>query len=155
MFRKSWRGDSDGIRLPLWIAIQALMEAELTGAKWAAVAPLVVEYGIECPMIEIPLHPKVVETIKTEALAFWQRVLAAEEPEPDFRRDHELIRKALAAEDGSEIDLSQWNELPRTVGSARRGVADCQGRQGRGRCHQGARSSTGWGRRRWRVSMAG
>ena len=47
------------------------MEAELTGAKWAAVAPLVVDYGIECPVIDIPLHAGIVETVKNEALTFW------------------------------------------------------------------------------------
>jgi hypothetical protein len=112
IFRTSWRGDSDVVRPPLWIAIQALVEAELTGAKWAAVAPLVVDFGIECPVIDIPLHAGIVETLKTEALEFWEKVLSGEEPNPDYKRDHELIRKALAKEDGSEIDLSQDNELP-------------------------------------------
>jgi hypothetical protein len=112
VFRTSWRGDSDVVRPPVWIAIQALVEAELVGAKWAAVAPLVVGYGIQCPVIDIPLHAGILETIKTEALAFWQKVLKGEEPNPDYRRDHELIRAALRKEDGSEIDLSQDNELP-------------------------------------------
>lgn len=112
VFRKTWRGDSDGIRPPVWIAIQALVEAELTGAKWAAVAPLVVDYGIECPVIDIPLHAGIIETIKQEALTFWVNVLNNCEPDPDYKRDHELIRKALAKEDGSEIDLSNDNELP-------------------------------------------
>jgi hypothetical protein len=111
IFRQSWRGDSDSIRVPIWIAIQALMEADLTGASWAYVAALVVDHVIDLHMIEIPLHPQIVDTIKTEALAFWRAVLAKQEPEPDFRRDHELIKAALRADDGSELDLSQWNEL--------------------------------------------
>jgi hypothetical protein len=115
VFRTSWRGESDVIRPPLWIAIQALVEAYLTGAKWAAVAPLVVDFGIECPVIDIPLHPGIVEHLKTEALGFWQKVLSGEEPSPDYRRDHELIRAALRKEDGSEIDLSQDNELPQLL----------------------------------------
>lgn len=112
VFRKGWRGDSDAVRPPVWIAIQALVEAELTGAKWAAVAPLVVDYGIDLPLIEIPLHIGIIETIKTEAQAFWRQVMEGREPEPDYRRDAALIRSSLGADDGSEIDLSEDNELP-------------------------------------------
>lgn len=112
IFRRTWRSDSDAIRPPIWIAIQALMEAHLTGAQWAAVAPLVVDFGINCPVIEVPLHAGIVNTIKTEALPFWQKVFEGREPDPDYRRDHALIRAALAKEDGSEIDLSNDNELP-------------------------------------------
>ncbi len=130
VFRKDWRGDGDGIRVPIWIAIQALMEADLCGAQWAYVAALVVDHEIDLHMIEIPLHPKIVETIKTEALAFWRAVLARQEPEPDYRRDSALIRAALAPEDGSEVDLSQWNELPELLqqrDAALRIVKDAQG----------------------------
>jgi hypothetical protein len=111
IFRERWRGDSDVTRVPVWIAIQALMEADLTGANWAYVAALVVDHEIDLHLVEVPLHPGIVDTIKTEALSFWRMVLAKQEPEPDFRRDHELIRAALRTDDGSEVDLSQWNEL--------------------------------------------
>jgi putative phage-type endonuclease len=112
VFRQEWRGESDRLMVPTWIAIQALMEAYLTKSSWAAVAPFVVDYGIQCPVIDIPLHPPIIETLKTEAVEFWSRVIRAEEPEPDFRRDAALIRAALAREDGTEIDLSDDNELP-------------------------------------------
>jgi predicted phage-related endonuclease len=111
VFRQSWRGDSDAVKPPVWIAIQALVEAELTGAKWAAVAPLVVDYGIDLPLIEVPLHAGIIDTIKSEALAFWRQVHEGREPEPDYRRDAALIRAALGADDGSEIDLSQDTEV--------------------------------------------
>jgi len=112
IFRQKWRGDSDETKVPIWIAIQALMEAHLVGAKWAAVAALVVDHEIELHLIEIPLHPGLVDTIKTEALTFWRAVLAGREPDPDYRRDSELIRAMLAKDDGSEVDLSTDNELP-------------------------------------------
>jgi YqaJ-like viral recombinase domain len=112
VFRKHWRGDSDAVRPPLWIAIQALMEAELVGASWAAVAALVVDHEIDLHLVEVPMHRGIVNTIKSEALTFWQAVLAGREPDPDYRRDAALIRAALTLEDGSEIDLSHDNELP-------------------------------------------
>ena len=114
-FRKTWRGESDAVQVPVWIAIQALMEAHLTGSQWAAVAPLVVDYGIECPLIEVPLHAGILETIKAEALQFWRRVLQGREPDPDYRRDGALIRAVLGADDGSEIDLSGDDDLPALV----------------------------------------
>ena len=45
-FEEEWFEDGE-IRPPLWIAIQALIEAHLTGASWAAVAALVIGYGID------------------------------------------------------------------------------------------------------------
>ena len=75
VFRKAWRGESDIVVPPTWIAIQALMEAELTGAKWAMVAALVVDHEIDLHMTEVPMHPGIVETVKSEALKFWQVVI--------------------------------------------------------------------------------
>ena len=112
MFRKVWRGESDIVVPPTWIAIQALMEAELTGAKWAMVAALVVDHEIDLHMTEVPMHPGIVDTVKSEALKFWQLVISGQEPDPDYARDGELIRSLLKQEDGSEIDLSGVNDLP-------------------------------------------
>ena len=110
-FRTAWRQD-DELRVPTWIAIQAIMEAHLTKSTWAQVAALVVDYEIHLHLIDIPLHAGIVEAIKSEAVTFWERVIRGQEPEPDYRRDHALIRAALGSDDGSEIDLSQDNELP-------------------------------------------
>jgi putative phage-type endonuclease len=112
IFRNTWRGESDAAMPPTWIVIQALIEAHLTGARWAAVAALVVDHEIDLHLIEVPLHKGIVEQIKTEALKFWEMVISGREPDPDFKRDSELV-KALSREgDGHEIDLSADNELP-------------------------------------------
>jgi hypothetical protein len=111
IFRHAWRGDADAVTPPIWIVIQALMEAELTGAKWAAVAALVIDHEIDLHMIEVPMHPGIVENIKTEALRFWEMVLQGREPDPDFKRDGALIRALLNKDDGSEIDLSGFNDI--------------------------------------------
>ena len=84
IFRERWRGDSDVIGVPVWIAIRALIEADLCGASWAYVAALVVDHEIDLHMIEVPLHPGIVDTIKTEALSFWRMVLAKQEPATGF-----------------------------------------------------------------------
>jgi YqaJ-like recombinase protein len=112
VLRRGWRGESDAIAPPTWIGIQARMEAYLTGADWAAVAALVVDHEIDLHVIEVPMHRAVVETIRTEALRFWEMVFSGRQPDPDYARDGELIRAMLKKDDGSEIDLSGDNELP-------------------------------------------
>jgi YqaJ-like viral recombinase domain len=111
VFHKTWRGETDAVTPPLWIAIQALLEAHLTGAKWAQVGCLVVDHEIDLFMIEVPMHQAIIETIKIEALQFWRLVGSGREPDPDYARDSELIRAMLQRDDGSEIDLSGDNEL--------------------------------------------
>jgi hypothetical protein len=115
IFRRHWRGDSDVVMPPIWIVIQALQEKALTDSKWAAVAALVIDHEIDLHMIEVPDHPGIIETVKTEALKFWQLVLSGREPDPDYARDGELIRAMLKQDDGSEIDLTANNELPDLV----------------------------------------
>ena len=110
-FRQNWRGDSDAVQPPLWIALQAMQEAWLTGARWAAVVALVVDHEIDLHVIEVPVRPDVIEKIKDAALTFWKRVLEGREPEPDYGRDGEAIRKVLREDDGGEIDLSADNEI--------------------------------------------
>ena len=47
IFRKKWRDpETNEIAPPLWIAVQGIVEAHLDGAQWAAVAPLVVGFGM-------------------------------------------------------------------------------------------------------------
>lgn len=112
VFRRGWFGDTDVCTPPTWIMIQAVMEAELTGSKWCAVAALVVDHHIDLHLIDVPMHQGIIETVKSEALKFWKLVLSGREPDPDYARDGELIRAMLRTEDGSEIDLSGVNDLP-------------------------------------------
>jgi predicted phage-related endonuclease len=111
VFRRAWRGESDVLMPPTWIAIQALMEAHLTGSSWAVVAALVVDHEIDLHVVEVPMHRGIIETVKNEALKFWELVISGEEPDPDYARDGELIRNLLKKDDGSEIDLSEQNDL--------------------------------------------
>jgi YqaJ-like viral recombinase domain len=115
VFRRAWRSDSDAIRAPIWIVIQALMEQHLTGAQWAAVAPMVVDHRIDLEVIDVPEHPAIVEHAKSESIKFWEIVFSGREPDPDYKRDGELIRAMLRQDDGSEIDLSGYNDMPDLV----------------------------------------
>lgn len=111
IYRRKWLADNDMPEPPLWIAVQAIIEAYMTGSAWAAVAPLVIGHGVELPVIDIPIIPGVIERIQRESLAFWKMVESGEEPTPDFNRDARAIDAVHAFEQGDEIDLSRDEDL--------------------------------------------
>lgn len=111
VFRRKWVVDGEVVP-PMWIAVQASIEAYLTGADWAAVAPLVVGFGIEMPIIEIELVPGLIDSVKEHIADFWAMVERGEEPGLDFARDGDLI-KALypTAAPGTVVDLTKDNRI--------------------------------------------
>ena len=111
VFSKQWKIDGGVVEPPIHVAIQAIQEAVLTGASWAAVAPLVIGWGIDMPIIEIPLHEGVIERIRSEVRAFWDRVRRNDPPESEYAKDGEAIAKVWAG-GAPVIDLSSDNELP-------------------------------------------
>lgn len=105
-FRRNWvDSDTREVTPPLWIVLQAITEAHLAGASWAAVAPLVVSYGVEMPVIDIPIHAGVIDKIRAKAKGFWAMIEEDREPDVDFAKDDELIRRLYALDDGSSVDL--------------------------------------------------
>lgn len=111
-YRRNWLLDGEPDP-PLWIAMQASVEAYLTGARWAAVAPLVIGHGIEMPLLDVPLVPGVIDAIKERVAEFWSMVESGREPEPDYARDARLIERLYAmGDDHEEIDLSADNRIP-------------------------------------------
>jgi predicted phage-related endonuclease len=111
VFRAKWFTDGE-VQPPLWIVIQAIIEAKLTGSSWAAVAPLVVGFGVEMPIVEIPIHEGVYDKISAEVVKFWAMIGAGEEPEPDYSRDDALLSRLDRGDNGLEVDLSTDNMLP-------------------------------------------
>jgi hypothetical protein len=124
IFRRDWRGENGGVDPPLWIVVQALIEAYLTGAEWAAVAPMRVSFGVEIELIPIPLHAGIIDRIKYEVAEFWERVERGTPPDPDYGKDGALIAKLFPKDDGSEIDLSADNMAPQLVADLERARAD-------------------------------
>jgi hypothetical protein len=113
-FREHWC-DSGEIQPPTWILIQALVEAHLAGAEWAAVAALVIDQGIRLELVDVPLHAGIIERIRQETEAFWRMVEAGLEPKPDYGRDSATIEQLFSKPEEIEIDLSADNELPEAV----------------------------------------
>lgn len=112
VFKKKWVDpDTREIVPPLWIVAQAIVEAHLSGASWATVAVLVVGFGLDLHVIDIPIHKGLIARLEREVGDFWRRVAENDPPPPDFGHDGEVIAGLYADDDGSEVDLSNDNRL--------------------------------------------
>lgn len=108
IYQRTWIGGEP----PIWIALQALTEAKLTGAQWAAVGALRVGHGVEFDLTDVPLANNAWATLLEANAKFWELVCAGTAPEPDYRRDGELIAAMQGPSDaGTALDLSTDNEL--------------------------------------------
>jgi hypothetical protein len=108
-FRRKWLNEDKEVVPPLWIAVQAVVEASVVpGAVWAAVAPFrVTDGGIDMPLIDVPLHAGIMTRLREAVAEFWRRVDVREPYDPDFGRDGELIARLYDEPDPGVIaDLS-------------------------------------------------
>ncbi|PZR88389.1 MAG: endonuclease [Stutzerimonas stutzeri] len=112
VFRDNWVDpDTRSVEVPLWIAVQALIEAKLTGASWAAVAVMRVGHGVDFDVVDIPIHEGVWARLVDQVGEFWKRVRDNDPPPADFARDGELLASIYAQDDGTEVDLSGDNRI--------------------------------------------
>lgn len=104
VYRRKWLDEDGNAEAPLWIALQAILEAHLTGATWAAVCPLVIGFGVEAPMIEIPLDhmPAIIDQMAEKSAEFWAMVAEDREPPVDYERDAALIDALYSIGDARE-----------------------------------------------------
>lgn len=123
VFRRKWHpeGMDGATEPPFWIVLQSVLEAHLTGARWAAVAPLVIGHGLELPLIDVPLDhmPEVIEAMQQRTAAFWQLVEEDREPQHDYERDASVIEALYAHGDArEEVDLTGNEDIDRLVDAA-------------------------------------
>jgi predicted phage-related endonuclease len=111
IFKKKWLDEDGAVEVPLWIAVQAMVEAKLTGASWACVALMVGGINTKLHLFDIPLHDGVWARLVEEVAEFWRRVAEKDAPSPDYGRDGALIAGFYAQDDGTEIDLSGDNRM--------------------------------------------
>jgi hypothetical protein len=116
IFRREWMQDGDEPVPPLWIAAQVILEAYLARAKFAVVVPVRVGHRIDIDVINVPLHEEVIERILRETREFWARIAALNPPQPDYRRDGELLARMLGPDDGTSISLAHDNEFVDAIG---------------------------------------
>jgi len=111
IFKRKWLDDEGNVEPPLWIALQATLEAHLVGARWAAVAPLVVGHGLDMPLIDISLVDGVVDAMKAKVAEFWLMIEEGCEPTPDYGRDADAIEAIYHADEEVEADLTGDNRI--------------------------------------------
>jgi YqaJ-like viral recombinase domain len=122
-FVKNWLNkETREVEVPLWIAVQASLELHLANqaqladplfAKeppftWAAVSVInpFGDSGVDMHTIDIPVRPKLIETIGKYVTDFWRRV-ADKDPYPiDWGRDVDTVMALYDDDSGGEIDLS-------------------------------------------------
>ena len=107
-FKKGWRGMDGDVEIPLWVAVQASVEAALTGASWAAVAAMSLgDGGLDLYVEDVPLRPALMAKLRVLAVDFWRRVETGDSYPPDFNRDSAAIARIYSdADNGVQIDLS-------------------------------------------------
>ncbi|HLP67384.1 MAG TPA: YqaJ viral recombinase family protein [Rhizobium sp.] len=106
-FRSGWLDpDTGDVEVPLWIAVQAIIEAKMTGADWAVVAVLVVGRGIRMEVIDIPLHAQVWQALLIATAEFWRVTDAGEHPPVDWDRDGSAVLDVNRWAEAKRIDLS-------------------------------------------------
>jgi len=106
-FARNWIDpETREVTPPLWIVLQAIAEAHLAGAKWAAVAPLVVNYGVDLPIVHVPIHDAVIARMRGLTKAFWAAIENDDVPLPDFDKDAAIIHRLFAQDDGTTVQLA-------------------------------------------------
>jgi hypothetical protein len=111
VFKRTWATDIGGPQAPLYVAIQAIQEATLTGASWACVGALVIGHGIDLHLIDIELHAGIMTRIRREAADFWRRVRENDPYPPDYARDGDVIKSLYPNDDGGTIDFDLTLEV--------------------------------------------
>lgn len=106
-FRDNWIDpETREVELPLWIAVQAIVEAKMTGASWAAVAVMVVGRSIRMEVIDIPLHDVVWSNLVKSVDTFWRVVDSGDHPPIDWERDSATVLNVNRLSSAKRVDLT-------------------------------------------------
>jgi len=106
-FKRRWHDENGNIAVPTWVAVQASIEAYLTGATWAGVAAMKLgDGGIEVVYIDVPLKHHLIHKIEDLTAEFWRRVADDNPYDPDFGRDRKVVFDLYEGGDGPLIDLT-------------------------------------------------
>lgn len=104
-FKRGWVDDEHaGVEAPPHIEFQIQHQMLVAGIGWAAGAALV---GGNNPVVFTRVYDEAIGGhILAKAAKFWGEFDADIQPEPDFKKDAELIANMYVENDGSSIDLS-------------------------------------------------
>ena len=109
VYARDWAG---GVEVPLWIILQASVEAMLANASFIVIAALLVDaHNMDVSIHEMPRNLAAEQKIREAVVQFWRNVDRGIEPEPDFARDADVIKAMWRRESEPVrmIDLSGNN----------------------------------------------
>ncbi|RWH31613.1 YqaJ viral recombinase family protein [Mesorhizobium sp.] len=117
-FKQYWVDPDTGeVVPPTWIAVQAITEAQLTGCAWACVALVVITWRgtFQLHIIDIPIHLRLWSRLVAAVGDFWAMVATGAEPDPDWKRDGDVVLDVYRASTPERRDLSSNAELDMLV----------------------------------------
>lgn len=115
-FRDNWLDpDTRDVVLPLWIAVQAIVEADLTEAHWATVAAMVVGRGIDLHIIDVPVHAGIRRRVRGAVAEFWALVDAGGRPDVDWKRDGATVLDVYRDSEAAVADLTSDADIDTLV----------------------------------------
>ena len=91
---------SDDVRAPVYIELQVQLQMLLTGRSWAVIGVLV--GGSDLKILHRTANPVIQQKIVAQAQKFWAMVDAKQQPEADFARDFETLKRLYAVPDPRE-----------------------------------------------------
>lgn len=118
-FRQFWQDpDTKEVIPPTWIAVQAIVEANLTSCDYAMVALVVVTWrgALKLYEVEIPLHQKLWGRLTDAVADFWKLVASGAEPPIDWERDGEIVLDVYDSSYLDRRDLTSDLDLDAIVG---------------------------------------
>lgn len=111
-FSKGWKDLDGDVSIPLWVLVQASIEAGLSGASWACTAPVALgDGGFDLYLEDVPLRPGTMPKLRELVADFWDRVADERPYPPDFGRDAATIAKVYSLDDEPEVNLASNPEL--------------------------------------------
>lgn len=108
-FKKKWFTEDGAPEPPLYVQIQAIGDASLSGCTRAFVGALA--GWDEFYLWEIGLHPALMKKARELVADFWRRVAENDPYPPDYARDGEVLAALRGDPDGREIDLTTNNRI--------------------------------------------
>lgn len=122
-FKEYWLDpDTGDVIPPTWIALQAIIEAKLTGCAWACVAVVVLTWRgtLKLHVVDIPLHDRLYKRLLDAVAEFWRVTDAGDHPPVDWERDGSAVlnvfrnampdRKDLAGDAVLEMVVGRYHE---------------------------------------------
>jgi hypothetical protein len=107
IYRREWLDpDTQDVVLPLWIAVQTIIEADLTGSTWACVAVLVRGRTNRLRIIDVPVHVGVKRRVREAVAEFWRIVRNKQAPPIDWEKDGPTVLDVFGQSTPGRRDLA-------------------------------------------------